>query len=415
MVSARRWSCTNGSRLGAPASQALYLAAGVAGLPVFAASATLPPGAWRLLGPTAGYLLSYPLAAFVARQRWPRRGFDRRYLTSICAMALGSPPAIYTCGTPLWLAYGTFGRTAIGLSGAVAAGVAPFVVADVVKLAAAAGIVPGLWRLVGIRSREPLAALKRVPVTALTIAGSDSGGGAGIQADLKTFAAHGVYGMSAITAVTAQNTLGVSMVERVSSDHGTAQIEAVVADIGVHAAKTGMLANAAIVEAVARVMRGPTCPARGRSGDGRQERRPADRRRRRRGVQTSCCRWPFVVTPNIPEAEALAGIAVRTPEDVREAARRMPPPACSAVIVKGGHAGPARHRRPALPRRDVHRVPSRTSAGHQHPRHRVHLRRRARRAPCARPGHFRRRFPSRSATSPPPFARALNSGRDTGP
>ena len=138
-----------GPRLGV-ASQVLYLAAGVAGLPVFAASATLPPGAWRLLGPTAGYLLSYPLAAFVAGAL-ARRGFDRRYLGAVCAMALGLL-VIYAFGT-LWLAYGTFGRTAIGLSAAIAAGVAPFVVADVVKLAGAATIVPGLWRLVGAEPR----------------------------------------------------------------------------------------------------------------------------------------------------------------------------------------------------------------------------------------------------------------------
>jgi hydroxymethylpyrimidine kinase/phosphomethylpyrimidine kinase len=87
--------------------------------------------------------------------------------------------------------------------------------------------------------------------TALTVAGSDSSGGAGIQADLKTFAAHGVYGTSVITAVTAQNTLGVLSFEAISADLVTAQMEAVVSDIGAHAVKTGMLANAAIVEAVA--------------------------------------------------------------------------------------------------------------------------------------------------------------------
>ena len=138
-----------GPRLGA-ASQLLYLAAGIAGLPVFALSATLPPGAWRLLGPTGGYLLSYPLAAFVAGAL-ARRGFDRRYLTSILAMALGLV-IIYACGT-LWLAYAAVGRTAVGLAAAFATGVAPFVIADVVKLAAAAGIVPGLWRLVPPSSR----------------------------------------------------------------------------------------------------------------------------------------------------------------------------------------------------------------------------------------------------------------------
>src|SRR5687767_10783219 len=87
--------------------------------------------------------------------------------------------------------------------------------------------------------------------TALTIAGSDSGAGAGIQADLKTFAAHGVYGTSAVTAITAQNTVGVAMWEALSADLVTAQIEAVVSDIGAHAVKTGMLPNAAIVAAVA--------------------------------------------------------------------------------------------------------------------------------------------------------------------
>ena len=138
-----------GPRLGAM-SQLLYLAAGIAGLPVFAVSPTLPLGALRLLGPTGGYLMSYPLAAFVAGVL-ARRGFDRRYLTSIAAMALGLV-VIYACGT-LWLAYAAVGRTAIGFASAFAAGVAPFVIADVVKLAAAAGIVPGLWRLVPPSSR----------------------------------------------------------------------------------------------------------------------------------------------------------------------------------------------------------------------------------------------------------------------
>jgi biotin transport system substrate-specific component len=138
-----------GPRLGA-ASQILYLAAGVAGLPVFAASPVLPLGAGRLLGPTGGYLMSYPLAAFVAGAL-ARRGFDRRYLTSIVAMALGLV-VIYTCGT-LWLAYASVGRTAVGLASAFSTGVAPFVIADVVKLAAAAGIMPGLWRLVPPLSR----------------------------------------------------------------------------------------------------------------------------------------------------------------------------------------------------------------------------------------------------------------------
>jgi biotin transport system substrate-specific component len=141
-----------GGRLGA-LSQGLYLAAGIAGLPVFAASATLPPGAWRLLGPTGGYLMSYPLAAFVAGVL-AQRGFDRRYVTSVLAMALGLL-VIYTSGT-LWLASVTgHGGAASSLVTAIATGVAPFVVADLVKLAGAAGIVPGLWRLLGTPPREP--------------------------------------------------------------------------------------------------------------------------------------------------------------------------------------------------------------------------------------------------------------------
>ena len=87
--------------------------------------------------------------------------------------------------------------------------------------------------------------------TALTIAGSDSGGGAGIQADLKTFAAHDVYGVCALTAITAQNTVGVTAIHAVPANMIIAQIEAVAGDIGVDAVKTGMLPNTAIVEAVA--------------------------------------------------------------------------------------------------------------------------------------------------------------------
>ena len=139
-----------GSRLGA-ASQVLYLMAGIAGLPVFAASATLPPGAFRLLGPTGGYLMAYPIAAFVTGYL-AERGFARRYAASILAMAAGLA-VIYTFGT-LWLAF--FARTltgsaAVGLNAALAAGVYPFVIPDLIKLGAAAGIVPAIWRLLGTR------------------------------------------------------------------------------------------------------------------------------------------------------------------------------------------------------------------------------------------------------------------------
>ena len=137
-----------GARLGC-ASQLLYLAAGIAGLPVFASSLTLPPGPLRLLGPTGGYLMAYPVAAFVAGYL-AERGFDRKYLTSVLAMCAGLV-VIYACGA-LWL--GFLARTvtstaAIGIRAAIVTGVAPFVLPDLIKLAAAAGVVPGLWRIVG--------------------------------------------------------------------------------------------------------------------------------------------------------------------------------------------------------------------------------------------------------------------------
>jgi biotin transport system substrate-specific component len=137
-----------GSRLGC-ASQILYLAAGIAGLPVFAASTVLPPGGLRLLGPTGGYLMAYPVAAFVAGYL-AERGFDRRYLTSVLAMFAGLA-IIFTSGV-LWL--GLFARPLsdsdpVGLQYALTTGLYPFIVPDVIKLLIAAGFVPGLWRLIG--------------------------------------------------------------------------------------------------------------------------------------------------------------------------------------------------------------------------------------------------------------------------
>ena len=137
-----------GSRLGAY-SQCLYLAAGIAGLPVFAASATLPPGVFRLLGPTGGYLMAYPLAAFLVGL-CAERGLDRRGRTSVVAMLTGLA-VIYLSGT-LWLAF--FARlggasAATGLAAAVATGIAPFAIADVLKVAVAAGVAPAMWRVVG--------------------------------------------------------------------------------------------------------------------------------------------------------------------------------------------------------------------------------------------------------------------------
>jgi biotin transport system substrate-specific component len=131
-----------GARLGA-SSQALYLLLGIAGLPVFAASPILPQGAARLLGPTGGFLLAYPLAAFVAGWLAERR-FDRQYLTSLAAMAAGL--AIVFAGGLGWLAYGP---TALGLGGAVQSALVPFLAADLVKLCLAAGVLPTIWRFVG--------------------------------------------------------------------------------------------------------------------------------------------------------------------------------------------------------------------------------------------------------------------------
>lgn len=135
-----------GARLGL-ASQVLYLAAGIAGLPVFAASPVLPHGALRLLGPTGGYLMSYPFAAFVAG--WlAERGFDRRYVTSVIAMASGLA-VVFACGVT-WLAL--FARPAgVGFAAALRAGLYPFLPADIVKLFVAAGVMPAVWRLVGRR------------------------------------------------------------------------------------------------------------------------------------------------------------------------------------------------------------------------------------------------------------------------
>jgi biotin transport system substrate-specific component len=139
-----------GSKLGF-ASQVVYLAAGLAGLPVFAASAALPPGPLRLLGPTGGYLMAYPVAAFVVGCL-AERGFSRRYVTSVLAMLVGLA-IVYACGAA-WLAF--FARVgsenaAIGVQAALLTGVIPFVLADLFKLLVAAGILPGLWKVTGRR------------------------------------------------------------------------------------------------------------------------------------------------------------------------------------------------------------------------------------------------------------------------
>jgi biotin transport system substrate-specific component len=140
-----------GARLGA-LSQVLYLAAGIAGLPVFAASPLLPLGAARLLGPTGGYLMSYPLAAFAVG--WlAERGFDRRYLTAAYAMLAGLS-VLYVAGV-VWLAFTLDPAHPVRAAGsAVKAGLYPFVLADIVKVFIAAGALPGLWWLTGARTRR---------------------------------------------------------------------------------------------------------------------------------------------------------------------------------------------------------------------------------------------------------------------
>jgi biotin transport system substrate-specific component len=132
-----------GGRLGM-AAQVVYLLAGIAGLPVFAASASLPQGALRLLGPTGGYLMSYPFAAYLTG-RLAESGFDRRYLTSVIAMA-GGLLVIFTCGV-LWLAF--FARPAIGFGAALQSGLYPFIPADIFKVLVAAAIMPAVWRFTG--------------------------------------------------------------------------------------------------------------------------------------------------------------------------------------------------------------------------------------------------------------------------
>lgn len=176
--------------------------------------------------------------------------------------------------------------------------------------------------------------------TALTIAGSDSGGGAGIQADLKTFAALGIYGTSAITALTAQNTTGVSGVHVVPAEFVTLQIETVTSDLGCDAVKTGMLASAAIVEAVAAAIEGLELPNLvvdpvmvAKSGDRLLDDDAVH------AVKSTLLRLARVVTPNVPEAEVLADMPIRSIADMRDAARRIMRHRPSAVIVKGGHLG----------------------------------------------------------------------------
>ncbi len=184
--------------------------------------------------------------------------------------------------------------------------------------------------------------MKQVP-KALTIAGSDSGGGAGIQADLKTFAALGVYGTTVITAVTAQNTIAVTKVTPLHPRLIAAQLDAVIEDIGADAVKTGMLATAPIIEVVADNLRrhnlvnivvDPVMVA--TSGKWLLRKNALEM------LRAHLIPLADLVTPNIPEAELLTDIRIHTAKDIRRAAGRILDIGARSVIIKGGHRrGPA--------------------------------------------------------------------------
>ncbi|HYR37584.1 MAG TPA: bifunctional hydroxymethylpyrimidine kinase/phosphomethylpyrimidine kinase [Methylomirabilota bacterium] len=173
---------------------------------------------------------------------------------------------------------------------------------------------------------------------ALTIAGSDSGGGAGIQADLKTFSAYRVFGLSVITAVTAQNSVGVQGVENLAPAFVARQLRSVLEDFGVDAAKCGMLSVAPIIEAVAgalaehpidKLVVDPVMVA--KSGDSLLLPDAVE------ALIHHILPLALVVTPNLPEAEVLSGMAVSSREDMEEAARRIGKLGPRHVLVKGGH------------------------------------------------------------------------------
>lgn len=174
--------------------------------------------------------------------------------------------------------------------------------------------------------------------TALTVAGSDSGGGAGIQADLKTFHQFGVFGMSAITAITAQNTLDVNGVYPMTPDAVAAQMDAVLSDIGADAMKTGMLFSADIIQAVAQQIRSfqlrkvvvdPVMIAKGGAKLLQDEAVAA--------LKKHLLPNTYIITPNLPEAEFITGISISNVEEMMEAAKRIHDMEVRHVLVKGGH------------------------------------------------------------------------------
>ena len=175
---------------------------------------------------------------------------------------------------------------------------------------------------------------------ALTIAGSDSGGGAGIQADLKTMQELGVFGMSAVTAVTAQNSLGVQAVCPLPPEVAAAQIDSVLGDIGADAVKTGMLHDAAVIEAVADALERRPVPSLIVDPVDREERRPLLKADAVDALKRRLMPMAELITPNIPEACALLGIGegeIRTERDMIETARELLAFGIRNVLLKGGH------------------------------------------------------------------------------
>ena len=181
----------------------------------------------------------------------------------------------------------------------------------------------------------------KLPV-ALTIAGSDSGGGAGIQADLKTFAALGVHGTSAVTAITAQNTMGVTEILELPTALIREQIAVVVEDIGVQAAKTGMLSSAEIIVSVADAVKqhrlrnlvvDPVMVAKGGARLLREDAVTA--------LREMLLPLAAIITPNLPEAQVLLGREIRSLKERRQAARDLVAMGARAAVVKGGHADDA--------------------------------------------------------------------------
>ncbi|MGB9658896.1 MAG: bifunctional hydroxymethylpyrimidine kinase/phosphomethylpyrimidine kinase [Thermosulfidibacteraceae bacterium] len=174
---------------------------------------------------------------------------------------------------------------------------------------------------------------------ALTIAGSDSGGGAGVQADLKTFFAHGLYGMTVITSITAQNTLGVYGIHDISSEMVELQLKAIFEDLPPHVVKIGMLSNAGIIECVSDFLKGvnfekivldPVMVAKGGASLLRREALEA--------LKNKLIPISMIITPNIYEAEVLTDRKIRILDDMRVAAKMLVEEyGCRAVVVKGGH------------------------------------------------------------------------------